>query len=146
MAAMRFLLPTLFLRQAILGRLGIFLPVSFVCRATFTRRVMFGLQMSLMRRATVARRIIFRCIGEFRATFARRLDALRATVSLFWGPQFSRVKSFGFWRRRSAASFRSLCRFFFGSPTGITSASSTGASRCFAASGFLSAEVGSSSS
>jgi hypothetical protein len=48
--------------------------------------------MSLLRRATVARRDIFLSLGVFRAIFARWLIPLRATASLFWGPQFSRVE------------------------------------------------------
>jgi hypothetical protein len=113
-------LSTLFMTQ-------FFLAIPFRS-ATFTRRVVFGLKMSLMCRATIARRGIFRSIGDFRAAFARRVFPLRVTTSLVWGPQFSRGEVFVFWRRCCVASFRSLRLFFFGSPTGITSASSAGTS------------------
>jgi hypothetical protein len=142
----QFLLTTLLLRQVILGRPGTFLSFSFICRATVARRVVFGLKLSLMRRATVARRAIFWSACIIGATVARWLVPLRVTASLSWDPQFSRDEVFDFWRRCSAASFWSLRRFFFGSPTGITVAFSAGTSYSSAASGFLSAEVGFSSS
>jgi hypothetical protein len=112
-------------------------------RATFARRVMFGARVSLVHRATVARRDIFLplLLSFCRATVARRLVSLRATASFSWGPPFILFVSFGSWLRRSAASFRSLRHFFFGSSTGITVAFSAGTSPC-AASGFLSSEVG----
>jgi hypothetical protein len=58
-----------------------------------------------------------------RATFARRVVPLRAIANLFWNPYYSSVVFFGSYQRRSAASFRSLHRLFFGSPTDVTVAS-----------------------
>ncbi|PNF33650.1 hypothetical protein B7P43_G12338 [Cryptotermes secundus] len=75
------------------------------------------------------------------ATVARWLIPLQAMANFFWGLQFHRVESFSFWWRRSAASFRSLRLFFFGSVSGITSASTTGTSSFCAASGFLPGEA-----
>jgi hypothetical protein len=115
--------------------------------ATFAWRVVFGLKMSPLRRATVARRGILRCVSFVcRVTVPRRIDPLRVTTSLFLGPQISLVEVIGFWRRCSEASFRSLRRFFFGSPTGNTVAFSAGTLYSSTASVFLSAEVGFSSS
>jgi hypothetical protein len=133
MAPVQFLLATLLLRQVILGRPGTFLSFSFKCRASFARRVGFSLKMSLMRRATVARRGIFRSACVFCAAFARLLIPLLVAANFFWGAPFSRVESFCLWRWRSAASRWSLRRFFFGSPTGITSAFSAGTSSFCAA-------------
>jgi hypothetical protein len=82
------------------------------------RWAMFGERMSLVRRATVARRDIF------------------LSANSFGGPQFSRVEIFGFWRRRSAASFRSLRHSFLGSPTDIIVAFSAGISVFCATSAF----------
>jgi hypothetical protein len=98
------------------------------------------LKMILLRHATVARPDIFLLVFYCHATFTRRLVPVRATASVLWHPSFPWVRFFLFlW-------FRSLRLFFLGSPTGNNSASSTGACCCFAASGFLSAEVGSPSS
>ena len=105
---------------------------------------MFGLQMSLLRRATVARRYTFRSAFFCRATSARRLVPLWAMASCFRHQSLPWVRCFGV-PRHSVAKFRCLCRFFFfffGSPTGITVASCTGASSFWATSGFMSTEVG----
>jgi hypothetical protein len=121
-AIVQFLLTTLLLRQAILGRPGTFMSFSFVCRATFARRVVFGLKMSLLRHATIARQDIF----------------LQAKANFIRDPQSPRVSSFVS-PRRPAACFLPLYRLF--SPlTGFTTASSL-RTCCWATPGFVSTEV-----
>jgi hypothetical protein len=101
--------------------------VTSICSPQFPS-VRISLKMFLLRHATVARRDTF----------------LQAAANFIRDPQIPRV-SFLDSPRRPAACFLPLCRF--SRPlTGFTTASSLGTSRCFAASGFLSAEVGSSSS
>jgi hypothetical protein len=104
----------------------IFLPAVTSFRGEQFLWVRFSLKMFLLRHTTVARRDTFQ----------------QAEANFSCGLPFILFVSFGSWRRRSAASFRSLRRFFFGSPTGITVAFSAGTSAFCAASGFLFREVG----
>jgi hypothetical protein len=80
--------------------------------------VRFFFMMPLLRRATVVRReiymLFFFCFCN--ATIAWWLVPLQATASSFRYPTWFWALFFLWWRR-SAASFRSLCLFFFGSDT-----------------------------
>jgi hypothetical protein len=132
-----------FLGRATVARWGIFLSAC-IFRATSARwLVLLRAAASLLWHPSWVRSFLKASLLR-RASVARRDTFLQAVANFIRDPQIPRVSFFGS-PRRPAACLLLLCRFF--RPlTGFTTRSSMGTSHCWATSGFMSTEVGSSSS